>query len=91
MNDEMAVGVYTAAAELGFEIPKDLSVTGFDNADFAQHLVPPLMTVERPLSEMGYRAMDLLIQQIQGKEPEREKIIYPCRMLEGGSVRRIAT
>ncbi len=91
MNDEMAVGVYTAAAELGLEIPEDLSVTGFDNADFAQHLVPPLMTVERPLSEMGYRAMDLLIQQIQGEEPEKEKIIYPCRMLEGGSVRRIAT
>lgn len=90
MNDEMAVGVYTAAAELGLGIPEDLSVTGFDNADFAQHLVPPLMTVERPLSDMGYRAMDLLIRQIQGEEAKQEKIIYPCRMLEGGSVRSIA-
>lgn len=86
MNDEMAVGVYTAAAELGLRIPEDLSVTGFDNADFAQHLVPPLTTVERPLHQMGYRALDLLIQRIQGEESEALNVTYSCKIIEGNSV-----
>lgn len=87
MNDEMAVGVYTAAAGLGLNIPEDLSVTGFDESDFAMHLVPPLTTVERPLQKMGYRALDLLLQQIENQEREVVSVTYPCKIIEGESVK----
>lgn len=89
MNDEMAVGVYNAAAELHLRIPEDLSVSGFDNADFAQHVTPALMTVDRPLHKMGYRALDLLLHKIQRKDDSATNVVYPCTILPGQSVQTI--
>ncbi len=63
MNDDMAVGVCDAARELGLKVPDDVSVTGFDNSDIIQYVTPRITTVERPLQEMGYRAMELLLEK----------------------------
>lgn len=46
-SDEMALGAIDAASELGLKVPQDLSVTGFDNWDFAGHSDAHLTTVER--------------------------------------------
>lgn len=87
MNDEMAAGVYDAARELGIKIPEDLSVTGFDNAEIIQHLSPRLMTVERPLKEMGYRAMEILLNNLTNGVKEEINVILPCTIIEGESVK----
>jgi LacI family transcriptional regulator len=87
MNDEMAVGVYDVARELGLSIPDDVSVTGFDNAGIIQHLTPHLTTVDRPLQEMGYRSMEILLGYISGEVKESHNIILPCRLLEGDSIK----
>lgn len=87
MNDEMAVGVYHAAEELGFKIPEDFSVTGFDNADIAQYVSPKLTTVNRPLQEMGYRSMELLLNMIHGVNVGDVNITLPCTIIEGESVK----
>lgn len=86
MNDEMAVGVYDAARELGLRIPEDVSVTGFDNADIIHHLTPRLVTADRPLQEMGYRSMELLLGHINGKVREDQNITLPCTLVNGDSV-----
>ena len=44
-NDNLALAVYRAAGALGLAIPRDLSVTGFDDIDLAPLLSPPLTTV----------------------------------------------
>ncbi|TDC04372.1 LacI family transcriptional regulator [Nonomuraea longispora] len=64
-NDQMAVGVLRAAAELGREVPGDLSVVGFDDLDFAPFLTPPLTTVRQDLAAVGRRCLDHLIAQIE--------------------------
>lgn len=87
MNDEMAVGAYHAAAELGLKIPEDVSVTGFDNAEIAQYVSPKLTTVNRPLQEMGYRSMELLLNMIQGINVGDVNITLPCSIVEGESVK----
>ena len=86
MNDEMAVGVYYAAEELGLRIPEDLSVTGFDHADVARYIYPQLTTAERPLQEMGYRALEMLIENISGENVCLNNAIYPCKVIKGASV-----
>lgn len=86
MNDEMALGVYNAAAELELRVPDDLSVTGFDDAEFTQQLIPPLMTAQRPLHKMGYSALSMLLERIEDESEQVTNIIYPCRIIEGGSV-----
>jgi LacI family transcriptional regulator len=87
MNDEMAVGVYDAARELGLRIPEDVAVTGFDNAEICHHVSPSLMTVDRPLQEMGYRAMEILLQNIRSERQEEINVVLPCSIVEGKSVR----
>lgn len=87
MNDEMACGVYEAARELGLRIPEDVSVTGFDNADIIHHVSPRVTTADRPLQEMGYRSMEILLDSIREKKRENINIILPCRLIEGGSVK----
>jgi LacI family transcriptional regulator len=52
-RDLMAMGVYQAAMEAGLRIPRDLSIVGFDNMEFAAGLHPGLTTVALPHHEMG--------------------------------------
>ena len=73
-NDEMAVGVMVAARELGLVIPRDLSITGFDDAEASRIVWPRLTTVRQPVSEMAVAATDMLIAELEGREtPRRPK------------------
>lgn len=61
-NDEMAMQVYNAAAQLGIAIPDDLSVVGFDDHRlFSEGLRPGLTTVALPYVTMGRLAVEVLL------------------------------
>ena len=64
-NDQMAIGAYRAAYELGLTIPDDLSVIGFDDLEISSYLNPPLTTVAQPAFEIGYTAATYLFQSIK--------------------------
>ncbi|RUS43528.1 LacI family DNA-binding transcriptional regulator [Cohnella sp. AR92] len=85
MNDVMAAGVLRAASEAGVSVPQQLSVIGFDNREFSEYLTPRLTTLELPLHEMGYRAMESLAKIIRGEEVER-KLSPACRIILRESV-----
>jgi LacI family transcriptional regulator len=70
-NDQSALGVYQAAEELGFRVPDDLSVVGFDNISEAGYL--GLTTINQFLPDMGYNAIQMLIKLIN-HEPLDEQI-----------------
>ena len=59
-DDILAGGVYLAARERGIEIPRDLSVVGFDDLDFARVLAPPLTTVAADAEALGAAAFEAL-------------------------------
>lgn len=67
-NDSIATGVYKAAAEAGLRIPEDISVTGYDNVELAEHLEPGLTTVAVDLEEIGKKAVERLFTIIDRKE-----------------------
>ena len=73
-NDELASGVYLAAAELGINVPTDLAVTGWDDIDIAGHLTPRLTTVRQPVRELGAAAARLLFERIASREVTDELI-----------------
>ena len=60
-NDEMAAGVYKAAARMKVSIPEELSVVGFDDTPMAARLIPSLTTIRLPIREMGRLAAAKLI------------------------------
>jgi len=65
-SDDMALGVYRAAAALDLRIPEDLSVVGFDDLPEAQWVSPALTTVHQPIAEMGEAALRLLLRMRSG-------------------------
>lgn len=68
-NDHLAFGALAGARALGLRIPQDLSVTGFDDLDFAAYADPALTTVRVPAAEMGRQAADHLVAAAAGTPP----------------------
>jgi LacI family transcriptional regulator len=66
-NDKSAVGVIEAAQNAGLHIPNDLSVIGFDNILEAPYIHGGLTTVDQSIEQMGYIAVEMLIDLIQNK------------------------
>ena len=60
-NDEMAAGVLHAARREGIEVPKELSVIGFDDFQIASRVWPPLTTIRQPTREIGRMAAEKLM------------------------------
>lgn len=67
-NDTVATGVMRGAAERGLEIPRDLSVTGWDNEEFGRFLRPALTSVEIDLEGVGRNGIVRLVKAISGQE-----------------------
>lgn len=66
-NDPMAMGVLSAAHEMGFDVPGDLSVAGFDDSPMARHAWPPLTTVRQPTAEVARVATEELVKRLDGR------------------------
>jgi LacI family transcriptional regulator len=72
-NDRTAWGAYQALESLGLQVPRDVSIVGFDNQEtLAPYLRPALTTLELPFVAMGRRAVDILLNdEVQTDGPER--------------------
>ncbi|MGO8670094.1 MAG: LacI family DNA-binding transcriptional regulator [Capsulimonadaceae bacterium] len=71
-NDPAAIGALHAAQALGMRVPEDVSLVGFDDLAFIEHMVPALTTVRQPLAEIGQLATELLIQRVNGAQTEAQ-------------------
>ncbi|KQR35615.1 LacI family DNA-binding transcriptional regulator [Deinococcus sp. Leaf326] len=67
-GDAMAVAVIHAAQDLGWRVPEDLSVVGFDDLPFFRGVRPALTTVRQPLDALGQAAVRRLVRLAQGEE-----------------------
>jgi DNA-binding LacI/PurR family transcriptional regulator len=63
-SDMQAVGALVALAEAGLSCPEDVALTGFDDADYAATLDPPLTTVNQAPAELGAQTVDALFDMI---------------------------
>lgn len=64
-NDVLAAGMIQRAKALGFRVPEDVSITGFDDIALAQFVDPGLTTVRVPQIQMGQRAAEELLAEIR--------------------------
>ncbi len=68
-NDVIAVGALHEAKRLGYRVPEDLSITGFDDMELATIAEPALTSVHVPHREMGRRSALALLSLIRGEYP----------------------
>jgi LacI family transcriptional regulator len=77
-NDISAIGAIRAFQEAGLQVPRDVSVVGFDDIPGAAFHYPSLTTVRQPLRRMGELAVEMLVSRIEGeKEYPREIAVQP--------------
>ncbi|HUI59829.1 MAG TPA: LacI family DNA-binding transcriptional regulator [Steroidobacteraceae bacterium] len=76
-NDDMAAGVLIAAHELGIEVPRDLSIAGFDDTYIARIVWPRLTTIHQPSYDLAFFATDLLLQRLKDDDgPRSNRLPY---------------
>jgi len=64
-SDILAIGALKAARERGLRVPRDLSIAGHDDNDFAGFTDPPLTTVRVDSYEIGRLAAEVLLEKIE--------------------------
>lgn len=74
-NDQMALGILHLLYERGLSAPADLSVVGFDDIPESAHFYPPLTTVHQNFTEIGRRAVSLLLTELHGGTVEYNQIV----------------
>jgi signal transduction histidine kinase/AraC-like DNA-binding protein len=80
VSDMMALWAMKTLQARGFEVPADVAVTGFNNSIEERLATPPLTTVDLPFDEQASKAMDVLLQQLQG-EPVPALITLPSKLI----------
>ncbi len=77
-SETLAASILTVANEVGLNVPRDLSVVGFDSTEYCDGLKPRLTAIRQPLRRMGSGAVDLLIAQINDFPIENKHLVIPC-------------
>ncbi|TDL33126.1 LacI family transcriptional regulator [Jeotgalibacillus sp. S-D1] len=85
-NDQMAIGALEAFSEAGIEVPQTIQIVGFDDIELAKYIRPSLTTIMQPKFEMGATAAHLIIQHLQGDEPNKQTEL-PTELIQRESTR----
>ncbi len=87
-NDDMAAGVIGAAHMLGYSVPGDVSVAGFDDIELATTIWPELTTVRQPIAAMTSQAVALLTAYLHNdaKAIEQNRRLLSHEIIVRGSV-----
>lgn len=84
-NDRSALATLEVAAELGIDVPRRLSVVGFDDIPESVLASPPLTTVRQPIRQMGFDATTMLVALIEGDQPREVHAELATTLVPRGS------
>lgn len=88
-NDQMAIGAYRAINEAGKQIPKDISVIGYDGLEITDYLVPSLTTVAQPIFEIGYFAAKFLVDHINNPKEKVPNKYFDTQLVLKNSTKKL--
>ena len=88
-NDEMASGAMTTARKLGMNLPKDLSIVGFDNLVYASYLYPTLTTINYPIQQMAKSAANLVLREVYERANLDVQHQFTPKLVERNSVKEM--
>lgn len=86
ISDIMAVGAARACKELGYVVPDDISIIGFDGIDYGKYYVPAITTVRQPFEYMARESVSLIMELIKEGTKNRH-INFETEILKRESVK----
>jgi len=84
-NDLLAIGFMKEAQSLGFKIPQDIAVGGFDNVPYAEYVSPSLTSVNLQSEGMGELAMRKMLDLLAGRPTQEHTVLDPQLVLRGST------
>jgi len=84
-SDLMALGAIRAARQRGLDVPKDVSVVGYDDSTLIAFTDPPLTTVRQSVQAMGEAAVRALLDEIAGEPAPRAEYVFRPELVVRGS------
>ena len=85
-NDNLALGAIAALKEKGFDVPKDVSVVGFDGIDAALHSHPPLSTMKVSRQRFAEQAVERITSACTGATGPHPVLRLSSKWIEGGTL-----
>jgi LacI family transcriptional regulator len=74
-NDDMAAAAISVAHRRGLDVPRDLSVVGFDDTPTATTVWPELTTIRQPIAAMAGTAIELLLRNIRQRKQGEARVV----------------
>jgi len=85
-NDDMAAGVISGVHRHRMEVPRDITVCGFDDSMMATTIWPEITTIRQPISEMSKAAIEILESSIRrqrsGADPETQRLVMDFTLVK---------
>ena len=85
LSDAIGLGAVRAFADMGMNVPQDISVIGYDGVMFAEYSVPRLTTIKQDIKMLAHKAVDDLLRRINYDYPAAHEKI-PYSFVQGESV-----
>ena len=85
LADNIAVAALCSLPKLGFRVPGDLSIIGFDGITLSRFVSPVLTTIRQPVEEIGRKALEIVLNPAESKNCP-ELIEIPPALLPGESL-----
>lgn len=86
-HDYGAIDTLQVATERGLRVPEDLAIAGFDGMYSAMVTSPPLTTVQQPVKEIGWCAVEILLHQINDPTTPARRLTLPAELIVRASTR----
>jgi LacI family transcriptional regulator len=84
-NDVLALGALLEAQHLGLDVPRELSIVGFDDLEMASHMQPALTTVHVPAEAMWRRAAECSLAMVRGEAPAHDHEVEVSLVVRGST------
>jgi DNA-binding LacI/PurR family transcriptional regulator len=88
-DDLLSFSIMSTIDNMGYSIPKDLSIVSFNNLMLSEFARPPLTTVDIDIFKLGYHAADCLLDQIKNPGQDAKQVIVPHRLVVRQTSQRI--
>jgi len=89
-NDLIAIGIISLLKESGVGVPDDVSVLGFDDTPWCNLISPKLTSIRQPISEMGQKAINILLSRIEEPAAAAQNIMLDVSLSVRDSVIKLS-
>ncbi|WP_240796631.1 LacI family DNA-binding transcriptional regulator [Streptomyces sp. RFCAC02] len=89
-SDMMALGAIRAVRQRGLDVPRDVSVIGYDDSDLFAFTDPPLTTLRQPVRAMAGAAVSALLEEIGGGLVQHTEFVFQPELVVRGSTAKAA-